>query len=137
MATKRAHYRVRGVGSTAVLQWSSSGEMGAGRDALEGKGPQRQPQKRLGRRLEKVAKAVGSGYCRQQMPLKLALGVGETVAGHRLGARGGGGYLPPFQCIPGGGGYDRLWFNYYAPNRVVSKGNSNVHPFLKCANFFA
>ena len=31
-----------------------------GRDALEGKGPQR----RLDRRLEEVAKAVGCGYCR-------------------------------------------------------------------------
>ena len=37
------------------------------RDALEGKGPQRGDQKRLGRRLEEVAKAVGGGYCRLQM----------------------------------------------------------------------
>ena len=46
------------------------------RDALEGKGPQRQPQQRLGRRLEEVAKSVGgrllsvtnaidTGTCRQ------------------------------------------------------------------------
>ena len=34
------------------------------RDALEGNGPQRPPQMRLDRRLEKVAKAVGGGYCR-------------------------------------------------------------------------
>ena len=34
------------------------------RGALEGKGPQRRPQKQLGRRLEEVAKAVGGGYCR-------------------------------------------------------------------------
>ena len=47
-------------------------------DALEGKGPQRRPQRRLGRRLEEVAEAVGGGYCRLQMPLKLALGVRET-----------------------------------------------------------
>ena len=33
------------------------------------------------------------------MPLRLALGVTETVAGHRLGALEGG-YLPPLQCIP-------------------------------------
>ena len=33
-----------------------------------------------------VAKAVGGGYCRLQMPLRLALGVRGTVAGHRLGA---------------------------------------------------
>ena len=32
------------------------------------------------------AKAVGGGYCRLQMPLRLALGVRGTVAGHRLGA---------------------------------------------------
>ena len=38
------------------------------------------------------------------MPLKLALGVRGTAAGHRLGAvEGGGDYLSPFQCIPGGG----------------------------------
>ena len=63
-----------------------------GRDALEGKGPQRRLQKRRDRRLEEVAKAVGGGYCRLQIPLSLALGVRGTVAG-RLGAleRGGGG----------------------------------------------
>ena len=65
---------------------------GFGRDALEGKGPQRPPQRRLGRRLEEVAKAVGGGYCRLQMPLKPALGVRGTVAGHRLGA------LPVHPC---------------------------------------
>ena len=72
-------------------------------DALEGKGPQRRPQKRLDKRLEEVAKAVGGGYCQLQMPLKLALGVRETVAGRRLGAldEGGGGVPPPFQRIPG------------------------------------
>ena len=56
------------------------------RDVLEGKGPQRRPQKRLGRRLEEVAKAVGGGLCRLSMPWKPALGVRGTVAGHRLGA---------------------------------------------------
>ena len=66
-------------------------------DASEGKGAQRRPQRRLGRRLEEVAKAVGGGYCRLQMPRSLALAVSETVAGHRLGALEGG--LPPFQCI--------------------------------------
>ena len=39
---------------------------------------------RLGRRLEEVAKAVGGGYCRLQMPLRPAPGVRGTVAGHRL-----------------------------------------------------
>ena len=74
------------------------------RDALEGKGPQRRLQKPLDRRLEEVAKAVGGGYCRLQMPLSLALAIRETVARHRQGAvEGGGVYLPPFQFIPGSG----------------------------------
>ena len=34
------------------------------RVALEGKAPQRRPRKRLDRRLEEVAKAVGGGYRR-------------------------------------------------------------------------
>ena len=75
----------------------------APRGALKGK----EPQRRLGRRLEEAAKAVGGGYCRLQMPLRLALAVRRTVAGHRLGALEGGGgdvtqggYPPPFQCIP-------------------------------------
>ena len=75
-----------------------------GRDALVGNGPWRLPQKRLDRRLEEIAKAVGGSCCQKQMPLKPALGVRETVAGHRLGGggtEGGRGYLPPFQCIPG------------------------------------
>ena len=49
--------------------------------------------------MEAVAKAVGGGYCWLHMPLKLAFGVRGTVAGHRLGALEGGGYLPPFRCI--------------------------------------
>ena len=66
------------------------------RDALSRRGPQRRLQRQLGRRLEEVAKAVGGGYCRLQTPLKLALGVRETVAGRRLGAlKGGGGGKPP------------------------------------------
>ena len=64
-------------------------------------GPQRRPQKRLDRRLEEVAKAVGGGYCRLQMPLSLAFGVTETAAGHRLGAlEGGGGTCPPPSNTP-------------------------------------
>ena len=77
-----------------------------GRDALERNGPQRRPQKRLDRRLEEAAKAVGGGCCRLQMPLKPALGVRETVAGHRLGAReggGGGGGSSPSNASLGGG----------------------------------
>ena len=67
------------------------------RDAIEGKGPQkplRRSQRRLDRRLEEVAKAVGGGYCRLQMPVRLALAVSETVAGHKWGALEGGRYPP-------------------------------------------
>ena len=72
------------------------------RGALEGKGPRRRPQRRLDRRLEEVAKAVGGGYCRLQMRFKLALASRGTVAGHRLGAleRGGGGIPPPLPMRP-------------------------------------
>ena len=51
------------------------------RDASEGKAPQGRPKERLNQRLEEVAKAVGGGYCRLQMPLRLALSVRGTVAG--------------------------------------------------------
>ena len=76
----------------------------AGRDAFEGKGPQRGSQRQLHWRLEEIAEAVGGGYCRLQMPLSLALAVRETVAGHRLGAlgRGGGGALTQTECHTGG-----------------------------------
>ena len=90
-----------------------------GRDASEGKGPQRRPQRRLGRRLEEVAKAVGGGYCRLQMPLRVALGIRGTVAGHRLGALevGGGGTPPPSNSILDGGSETRptwrgLWVGF-------------------------
>ena len=58
--------------------------------------------RRLGRRLEGVATAVGAGYCGLQMPLKPALAVRGTVAGRRLGALERG---DPFQCISGNGGW--------------------------------
>ena len=70
------------------------------RAALEGKGPQRRPHRRLRRRLEEVAKAVEGGYCRLQMPLKPALAVRGTLAGHRLGALEGGGLHPPIPKHP-------------------------------------
>ena len=70
------------------------------RNALEGKGPQRRPQRRLGRRLEEVAKAVGGGYCRLQTPLRPALGVRGTVAGRRLGALEGGRGVTPLPPPP-------------------------------------
>ena len=50
--------------------------------------------------LEEVAKAVGGGYCRLQMPLKLALGVRGTVARRRLGALEGRGLPPPPPRLP-------------------------------------
>ena len=83
-----------------------------GRDASEGKGPQGGAQERLDRRLEEVAKAVGGGYCRLQMPLSLGPAVRGTVAGHRLGALEGGEGVPPplpmHPCLRGGGGGRRV-----------------------------
>ena len=72
---------------------------GPSRDALEGKGPQRQPQKRVDRQLEEVAKRLEA----VTVPYKchgMALAVRETVAGRRLGAGGGG--APPLPMYPGG-----------------------------------
>ena len=66
-----------------------------GRDAFEWKAPERRPPKRFDRRLEEEVQAVGGGYCRLRMPLKLAFAVTETVAGHRLVALEGG-RGPPF-----------------------------------------
>ena len=77
------HLMVRGCYDGAAV----AGGGGGGRDALEWKGP----QSLLQRRLEEIAKAVGGGYGRLQMRLRLALGVKGTVAGHRLGALEGGG----------------------------------------------
>ena len=97
--------RERGKGVSTSHPVSTTGEAGPRADAPspphggssrdEGRGPQRRSQMRLARRLEEVAQAVGGGYCRLQMPLRLALGVRGIVAGHRLGALEGGGYLPP------------------------------------------
>ena len=69
-----------------------------------------------------VREAVGGGcqsgwggYCPLQMPLKPALGIRKTVAGHRLGALEGGGYLPlPLHpCLWDGG-----WGGYGAKNNL-------------------
>ena len=74
---------------------------GAGQGCIRRQGSQRRPQEWWVRRLEEVAEAVRGGYCRLQMPLKLALGVRETVAGRRLGALlGGGGYPSPVPMHP-------------------------------------
>ena len=45
---------------TSAFFFSAYG--GAERNALVGEGPQRRPQRRLGRQLEGAAKAVGGGY---------------------------------------------------------------------------
>ena len=64
---------------------------GGGRDALEGKGPARRPQKQLDRRVEaKRLGAVTVGY--------------NCNGGWHLASGGQWGTSPPFQCIPGGGG---------------------------------
>ena len=52
------------------------------RDVLEGKGPRRGFQQRSGRLLQAVAKTVGGGCCRLQMPLGLPAAVRrERAAG--------------------------------------------------------
>ena len=88
---------------------------GWSRGAFEGKGPQRRPQRLFGGRLEEVAKAVGGGYCRLQMPLKLARG---TVAGHRLGGIGGGVPHPPSNVSLGQGCIRREGTSEAAPEAV-------------------
>ena len=70
------------------------------RDALERKGPHRRPPAAVRQAVGGGCRGGWGGYCRLQMPLRLALGVRGTVAGHRLGALEGGGTSPPFQCIP-------------------------------------
>ena len=73
---------------------------GQARGASEGKG---RPQRRLGRRLEEVAKAVGGGFCPLHMPLRLALGVRGTVAAHWLDALEGWGTTPLSNASVGAG----------------------------------
>ena len=70
------------------------------RQALEAKGPQRRPQRRFDRRLEEVAKAVGGGYCRLQMPLSPAHAAREAVVEHRLHLLEGGGGTPSLSNAP-------------------------------------
>ena len=64
------------------------------RDALEWDGTPQGARDAVG---QAVAKAVGGGYCRLQMPLTPALAVRGAAAGHRLGApeSGEGGWPPP------------------------------------------
>ena len=75
-----------------------------GRDALEGKAPQRRPQRRLGRRLEEVAKAVRGG---RLLSVTNSIEAGTCRQRNNSWAwagRPGGGVPPPLQCIPWGGG---------------------------------
>ena len=58
------------------------------------------PQKQLDRRLEEVAKAVGGGYCRLQMPLKTALGARKTVLGVGWAPWRGAGVPSPLPMHP-------------------------------------
>ena len=71
------------------------GAGGGTRDALEGKVPRRQSQKRLGRRLEEVAKAVGG----RLLSVTNAIEAGTCRQGDSgwawAGRPGGGGGVPP------------------------------------------
>ena len=136
---------------------------GSPRDAVEGEGPQRRPQRRLGRRLEEVAEAVGGGYCRLETPLKPALGVRGTVAGHRLRALERG-VPPPFPLHPwerseaqahtdkrslnggvrcgggGGGGRASDWASGWGPQHLhftVTVLCDGVPPAAACARHWA
>ena len=97
------------VAAEAVRRGVGRGQ-GQGADASDGKGPQTWPQRRLGRRLPKRLGAVTVGdKCHERW--HLASGgqwLGIDWAPWRRG--GGGGNLPPFQCIPGrGGGGGQTW----------------------------
>ena len=106
---------LRGRGQTGT-GCSSRGLAG---DALEGEGPQRGPQRRLGRRLEEVAKAVGGGYCRLHR---------GTVARHRLGAlEGGRGGAPPLPMHPWG------WGGFRTGRLLQPKGTAPAAPATPAA----
>ena len=69
---------------------------------MQGKGPRRGFQKRLGRRLETVAKAAGGRLLSVTNGVG-AGGCGQGESGWAIGqgpGGGGGGYLAPFQRIP-------------------------------------
>ena len=97
----RGHWTAMWPGPGAVVEGPRAEEHeGTTRDALEGKGSQRRSKKRLDRRLGEVAKAVGGGYCRLQMPLKLALGVREQWLGVGWAPWEGGEVPPPLPMHP-------------------------------------
>ena len=78
--------------------------LSAGQGCIRREGASEAAPEAVRRAVGAVAKAVGGGYRRLQMPLKLAFAVRETVAGRRLGALDGGGggrgYLPPLPTHP-------------------------------------
>ena len=77
-----------------------------------------------------VATAVGGGYCRLQTPLRLALGVRETVAGHRLGALEGWYLHPPSTAFLGGGGGQRGECNAMLGTAAASVAPPQFHDHL-------
>ena len=89
------YWKGRGPGGGSRGGWTGGWRRGWDPDGT----PPPLKQKKNLPRLEEVAKAVGGGYCRLQMPLSLALAARGTVAGHRLGTLDRGG-PPPLQCIP-------------------------------------
>ena len=91
-----------------VSVWGGEGGEGVmGRDAVEGKGPRRPPQRRSDRRLEEVAEAVGGGFCRLKIAIEAGTwrlpwligwapwkgGGGSAHGGALGGGMGGGGAL--------------------------------------------
>ena len=83
--------------------------------------------------MEEVAKAVGGGYCRLQMPLKPALGVrGASGSGHPGGRREG--YLPfpsdaSLVLVPGQ--VYGMCFPTYRPCRPIPWGHSPALPHIR------
>ena len=70
-----------------VLPLASASGMGMawGLGCIRREGTSEVAPEAVRRRLKEIAKAVGGSYCRLQMPLKLALAVRGSVAGHRYG----------------------------------------------------
>ena len=98
------------------------GAAGSAGDASEGKGPQRRPQSRLGRRLEGVCR---SGWGRL-LSVTNAIEAGTWRQGQWLGigraSWRGGGYLPPLPMHPSGS----------APGRRAGPGPYTPPPLVAC-----
>ena len=102
-----------------------------GRDAIEGKGPQRRPRRRLDRRLEEVDGWRWLLSVTNAMP---AFAVRGTVAGRRLGAVEGGGVdIPhPSNASLGGGGV--LSFPGSGPECVYPSLSRHYLPYSSGGN---